>query len=251
MADESDGDAKRYRVEPYEDGPEWIVTGPRITVAPGHVRMDSLYLDAEEAEHIASCMDYARDAALCEARAEIENLQSDAANDLCHMRSMEESERQVYEIIGIKRGQDNWDEFLERLRVQLARISVHNAALAEVVQAARKILSIGDGVALMDGLPRRMRNALVELRKALVHLDSAPADEGWRPIETAPKDGTLLDLWAYEPGMPGCRIADARWHPSDDRWINKRLFPLRKTAVVTHWRPLPAPPPAPREEGEG
>jgi hypothetical protein len=80
------------------------------------------------------------------------------------------------------------------------------------------------------------------------------ASRRWQPIETAPLDGTLVDLWAYrgELGMSGirpaeryadCRFAknsygtepygEPRWQGLNDRYI---------TVTPTHWMPLPAPP---------
>lgn len=36
----------------------------------------------------------------------------------------------------------------------------------------------------------------------------------WQPIETAPKDGTLIDLWCVDPGEKaniGIRLTDVWW----------------------------------------
>jgi hypothetical protein len=69
-----------------------------------------------------------------------------------------------------------------------------------------------------------------------------PPEQGWQPIEMAPKDGTaVLDAWddfrfpiAWErmPGKPlwGWRVG--RFEASD--WL---LF-----VEPTHWMPLPPPP---------
>lgn len=92
----------------------------------------------------------------------------------------------------------------------------------------------------------------------------------WQPIETAPRDGTQVDLWAshrevaHTPDLVCKEVATDRyvnaywdtwrpnsssglltersgWRTSDDeggieteRW--------RGMTVVTHWMPLPAPP---------
>lgn len=80
----------------------------------------------------------------------------------------------------------------------------------------------------------------------------ATADDGWQPIETAPKDGTEFQSWCIRPEGPdekGWWEPKARvnldsgafelWGRTDydqdgwDTYIHVRL---------THWRPLPAPP---------
>jgi hypothetical protein len=33
----------------------------------------------------------------------------------------------------------------------------------------------------------------------------------WQPIETAPKDGTEIDLWMVDESGRGFRVTDARW----------------------------------------
>jgi hypothetical protein len=53
----------------------------------------------------------------------------------------------------------------------------------------------------------------------------------WRPIETAPKDGTRLMLWDSRAGgyaVTGAWVAGS----ADDH------------ETITHWQPLPAPPEA-------
>lgn len=57
----------------------------------------------------------------------------------------------------------------------------------------------------------------------------------WRPIETAPKDGTLFLVWAssYE-GLPAMYSLCA-WQPDAGFCIDELRTP-------SHWMPLPEPP---------
>ena len=94
---------------------------------------------------------------------------------------------------------------------------------------------------------------------------SAP-ESGWRPIETAPKDGTEVLLWREDCGvMIGCYTSpDAflsqqeidrtcREHPEEsDDWLfqedwfggswQEGGWRLEGSEVPTHWMPLPPPP---------
>lgn len=98
------------------------------------------------------------------------------------------------------------------------------------------------------------RDKGVRLR-ALYAAPSAP--DGWQPIETAPKDGTNIQVWAegyewpevvryelYDPedaeeiGMPGY------WRYSEEMLADVANV---EDEAVTHWRSLP-PPPAPGEK---
>jgi len=69
----------------------------------------------------------------------------------------------------------------------------------------------------------------------------------WQPIETAPKDGTEVDLWVvYSHGgyrRPDCKFEDGYWWYGDvlpaearekggDDW----------DTIATHWMPTPGPP---------
>lgn len=42
----------------------------------------------------------------------------------------------------------------------------------------------------------------------------------WHPIETAPKDGTAVDLWVIRPARPGRRYPDCIWDGED--WVLDR-----------------------------
>jgi hypothetical protein len=85
----------------------------------------------------------------------------------------------------------------------------------------------------------------------------AQREAAWQPIETAPKDGTLIDLWcrSFFWNADGerqlsveFRVADARW--MDDGWVNTDGNPhdvfdaFHDALQITHWQPLPAPPAA-------
>lgn len=62
----------------------------------------------------------------------------------------------------------------------------------------------------------------------------------WRPIDTAPKDGTFIDLWDGEE-----RLANCCWQ--EDRWLQRcaessSRFPVGEYCAPTHWAPiLPGP----------
>jgi hypothetical protein len=69
----------------------------------------------------------------------------------------------------------------------------------------------------------------------------------WQPIETAPKDGTPVDLWCvhFDKDTLPCRKPDmvfvegAGWRYSIGRVLMDRLENVR---TPTHWMPSPAAP---------
>lgn len=66
--------------------------------------------------------------------------------------------------------------------------------------------------------------------------ESIPRTNGWRPIETAPKDG-LKDILVWKKGFIGIAV----WQPIYDRgfgWVTNTGFQVEPT----HWQPLPEPP---------
>ena len=69
-------------------------------------------------------------------------------------------------------------------------------------------------------------------------------DNNWQDIASAPKDGTVIDLWTYN----GERWTDAFWHNGLGIWA-MRWAGLKgahgwiiPNGQPTHWMPLPAPP---------
>ena len=66
----------------------------------------------------------------------------------------------------------------------------------------------------------------------------------WRPIETAPMDGTIIDLWSQSG-----RQADCKWDTSWTFWGMGGFDTMDWVGIPewekpTHWMPLPDPPAA-------
>lgn len=76
-------------------------------------------------------------------------------------------------------------------------------------------------------------NAIARAEKA------EEALRGWQPIGTAPKDGTVVDLWHKN----GFRITD-QWWLDDEEECWTCLF---SDEEFTHWAPIFTPPPPVRE----
>lgn len=86
--------------------------------------------------------------------------------------------------------------------------------------------------------------------------------ERWQPIETAPKDGTVIDLWADQRRVTSCywglpahccgemgSYCDSEWHDLKDGWVDDMNEPLGEyRGNPTHWMPLPDAPGAIQQE---
>jgi len=108
-----------------------------------------------------------------------------------------------------------------------------------------------------------IRSMVDELKR---EIQNQPKTDEWMPIETAPKDGAMIDLWCVDPDgefIPesgGIRLTDCAWRESDEifrhtGWI--RVLPDGDFSFIegpalnaidlpawkpTHWRPLPSQP---------
>jgi len=68
-------------------------------------------------------------------------------------------------------------------------------------------------------------------------------DEGWQPIETAPKDGTRI--WGWFPHRQECFALSWAFNEYDEdvNWtLDDEESACRTHGKPTHWMPLPAPP---------
>lgn len=87
-----------------------------------------------------------------------------------------------------------------------------------------------------------------------LNIQYAQCVAGWRPIETAPKDGTRIDVWVDRPvtingrvdrakARGGYRLTEVWW---DDGWTMLGPVPFARVKhegdEITHWSPIPAGP---------
>lgn len=91
------------------------------------------------------------------------------------------------------------------------------------------------------------------LRERVAEMEGA----GWQPIETAPRDGTKIDLWGINHlhYAKKCeRLVNTSWGPVTD-WIGGERLDWKhgrgEGFEPTHWMPLPAPPSADLNPTEG
>lgn len=94
---------------------------------------------------------------------------------------------------------------------------------------------------------RRASRSYWDMRDALREEDvrlkaEEPMMSNWKPIETAPKDGTeVLLYWPLEGlGDLHSKIKIGSWH--SDAWGWQDRFCRSYTDAPTHWQPLPDPP---------
>ena len=66
----------------------------------------------------------------------------------------------------------------------------------------------------------------------------------WQPIETAPKDGTVVDLYIHNSDHDGgMRAADCRFNDDTDAWEDNYRNEVEEYGYqATHWMPPPEPP---------
>lgn len=143
--------------------------------------------------------------------------------------SLEIAARRSYEYEGDRRGLSyvGWEREPEDVKAEW-RSSVSTAIKA--YQALSVVRVNADVLAEME----------IELRKPSGVI--VPIETGWRPIETAPKDGTNI-LLAHPSA-----VFDGYWDELSRGWVDDvtDLYEDKITYEPTHWMPLPPPP-----EGSG
>lgn len=102
-------------------------------------------------------------------------------------------------------------------------------------------------------LGRRVAEAIfndfgsLDMTGDIPHLERIPENwkpgeaSPWRSIESAPKDGTEVDLWVVWPDSGGTRFTDCHFQPGqDDWWLGQFwLSQYANNPQPTHWMPLP------------
>lgn len=153
----------------------------------------------------------------------------------------------------------------------LCRAEKAEAQLAKLAEAARLAVKAFDRRDDVAAAITNLESILEDHTPRTVPLSTI--SEGWRPIETAPKDGT--PILAYGP-LPGWNSRDHGWHgvretrwdcypqgsPGYDKWTRgegplgigwewyEPVHNWQHHWQPTHWLPLPAPP-APTQDAEG
>ena len=87
--------------------------------------------------------------------------------------------------------------------------------------------------------------AEIKLKARIAELEAALTQNQWQPIETAPKDGTLIFVWYEHPvnkyAVFDIKIKLANWIIDLHEWqvadVGGNVPP-----ILTHWMPLPHPP---------
>lgn len=115
---------------------------------------------------------------------------------------------------------------------------------AELLKAALDELESGEGELWdIQAARRKIEKHITDLGSEVERLKTRLSNIDWQPVETAPKDGTLIDLWF---GIGG-READCRWNMVRNWWERRVADESFKTAWIaidigpTHWRPLTQP----------
>lgn len=128
--------------------------------------------------------------------------------------------------------------------------------MTTVSQEAREAEVTHDGwrgiaaAAARHGIRYRTNTALMQFLCDIApyYRQSAERGEAWRPIETAPKDGTwFLAYWPVQTFED--RIQTTQWLHGDCRFVDASDF--MDHIQPTHWQPLPAAPEAVRTPIEG
>lgn len=80
---------------------------------------------------------------------------------------------------------------------------------------------------------------VLELARAYVGM-------GWQPIESAPRDGTVILLHGPSETYPFPAIG--QWHSIHKFWVDAYNPETDAFGQITHWQPLPSPPSEGRDE---
>lgn len=196
-----------------------------------------------------------RDAALREAQAEIEALKHDIERALQSIGTAEaEVDRLGAALREAKAEIEEWHSAYLRLAVLIPEV-----LNAGKIDDREKLWSLAETelAGLLTNLGRETDEQADEIERLK---QAAATDEGWKSIETAPKDGTKILVARAGEDISADPIEITEWFKTEHVHFEpvageENLYYRRGTTYyegwngnghrATHWRPLPAPPPAP------
>lgn len=129
------------------------------------------------------------------------------------------------------RDKNSWEGYPRMLRDGIAAITTLRAQLAEAEACNRGLVRLNEAIhARADRAEQRVATLEAALA-AQIEVDA------WQPIETAPKDGKLVDLWCRAFQGRDSRVTDMWW---TDRtgWRNGKndAYAGSMAERATHWR---------------
>lgn len=71
---------------------------------------------------------------------------------------------------------------------------------------------------------------------AIYHGAKRSAESQWQPMETAPRDGTMVLMWTE------CGVVIGFWGQRANQWLRPASSHNKDLEDVRHWMPLPKPP---------
>ena len=144
------------------------------------------------------------------------------------------------------------------LAIQIGQFEAEIDSMRDDRQKLDQILDVL-GIADSDIDPAQyVKDGFAQRDSALSQLAEARGENAWRPIESAPKDGSAFLAYGVHTGSPldaqkGVVAGDHWWAIilwdkwREPQWVFSKDGKPTWT-LPTYWRPLPTPPPA---EGEG
>jgi hypothetical protein len=112
------------------------------------------------------------------------------------------------------------------------------------------VLKPGESFDEINRLQRLCWEAVDEIRRLRNDLEQLRVKHEWRPIETAPKDGTPVwvtkKYWTENGKLQGCVPMVLKWK-TVSKWYEGWVLPDDSAIVsqamdATHWQSLPPPP---------
>lgn len=119
-----------------------------------------------------------------------------------------------------------------------------NADIAQLERMVEQAKFAGSETGVRVKSPSVLLADLRDATAAIRALSSQTLADGWLPIETAPKDGSFIDLWHVN----NTRVPKCRWFTNSSGYTawhvqqGGRACNMGGDQMFTHWRPLPASP---------